>query len=49
MNGVLLANGQHIVTIPMRDKEQYDQLLIHCYDTGDIVRISEFLKHHKVG
>lgn len=43
MNGILLSNGQHIVTIPAKDKQQYDQYMLNYYDTGKSAGISQFL------
>lgn len=48
MNGILLSNGQHIVTIPARDKQQYDQSLLIYYDTGDSKAITQFLKQCQI-
>ncbi|MCY4129229.1 MAG: Fic family protein [Gammaproteobacteria bacterium] len=44
MNGILLSNGQHIVTIPAKDKQQYDQAMLRYYDTGDSSTITQFLE-----
>ena len=43
MNGLLLSNGQHIVTIPAKDKQEYDQYMLNYYDTGESAGISQFL------
>ena len=48
MNGILLSNGRHIVTIPAKDKQQYDQSMLSYYDTGDAFAISQFLKQCQI-
>lgn len=44
MNGILMSNGQHIVTIPAKSKQQYDQSMLRFYDTGDSEAVTDFLK-----
>lgn len=48
MNGILLSNGHHIVTIPATEKQQYDQHMLHYYDSGDGEVISQFLKRCQI-
>ena len=48
MNGILLSNGQHIVTIPARDKQAYDQHMLNYYDTGESEGISQFLTERQI-
>lgn len=48
MNGILLSNGQHIVTIPAKDKQEYDQYMLNYYDTGESEGISRFMTERQI-
>ncbi len=48
MNGVLLSNAQHIVTIPAKDKLEYDQHMLSFYDTGKETEVRQFLKQRQI-
>ena len=48
MNGILLSNGQHIVTIPAKDKQEYDQYMLNYYDTGESEGIAQFLTERQI-
>ncbi|MCY4095581.1 MAG: Fic family protein [Gammaproteobacteria bacterium] len=48
MNGILLSNGHHIVTIPAIKKQQYDQYMLSYYDSGDAEAISQFIEQCQI-
>lgn len=48
MNGLLLSHGLHIVTIPAKDKQLYDQNMLSYYYTEDSSAISQFMKERQI-
>ena len=43
MNGILLSNGQHAITIPAKERSEYFYVLREMYDENDSREIAQFL------
>ncbi|MCY4128855.1 MAG: Fic family protein [Gammaproteobacteria bacterium] len=48
MNSILLSNGQHVITIPAKDRNQYFYLLKKLYDSNDSRRLAQFLRDRQL-
>ena len=48
MNGILLTNGQHAITIPAKELNEYFYVLREYYDTNDSLKITQFLKDRQL-
>ena len=43
MNGILLASGQHVITVPSKEVDEYHHLMVDYYETGNSRKITRFL------
>ena len=48
MNGILLSNGQHAITIPARDRGDYFYSLREFYDSNDSRKLTQFLRDRQL-
>lgn len=48
MNGILLSNAQHAITIPAREREEYFYYLKEFYDTNDSQKLTTFLNDRQL-
>ena len=48
MNGILLANGQHAITIPAKDRDDYFYSLREFYDSNDSRKLTQFLRDRQL-
>ncbi len=48
MNGILLSNGQHAITIPAKERGEYFYLLREFYDSDDSRRLKQFLQDRQL-
>lgn len=48
MNGILLARGQHVITIPAKDVDEYHHEMMEFYETNDSRKITRLLKDRQI-
>jgi len=48
MNGILLDNGYPILNIKVKDKLEFNKVMIEFYDTDDIKKVIEYLANYYI-
>ena len=43
MNGILLSSGQHVVTVPAKEVDEYHHIVVEFYETGERQKLTRFL------
>ena len=43
MNGILISSGQHIITIPAKEVDEYHHIMVKFYETGENHKLTRFL------
>ena len=49
MNGILLSEGQNVITVPAKDVNEYHRTLLDFYESGDSEHLTQFLKDRQLG